>query len=85
MDVMAPVLRPMEQLSHMTNQTPIKGTPTTVPLFQSVEGVFPGFADNRQIAFDEIGDTLNVHETAILTACAGYTTETPKPAKNMSF
>ena len=35
----------------MADQTPMKGTPTAVPLFQPVKGVFPGFADNRQISF----------------------------------
>jgi len=44
----------MEKLTHMTDQTPMKGTPTAVPFFQAVKGVFPGFADNGQISFDVI-------------------------------
>jgi hypothetical protein len=49
----------------MADQTPMKGTPTAVPLFQPVKGIFPGFADNRQISFDEISYTMDVHETHI--------------------
>ena len=54
MGLRPPILRPMEKLTHMTDQTPMKGTPTAVPFFQAVKGVFPGFADNGQISFDVI-------------------------------
>jgi hypothetical protein len=65
MDIMPLVLRPMEQLSHMTDQTAMKGTPTAVPLFQPIKGVFPGFADNHKISFDEISDAVDMNETHI--------------------
>jgi len=55
----------MEQLSHMADQTPMKSTPTAVPLFQTIKGVFPGSSENRQISLDEISDTMDVHEAYI--------------------
>jgi hypothetical protein len=60
MGLMPLILRPMEQLSHMADQTPMKGTPTKVPLFQTIKGVFSGFSENRQISLDEISDTMDV-------------------------
>jgi hypothetical protein len=65
MNLMTPISRPMEQLSHMADQTPMKSTPTAVSLFQTIKGVFPGSSNNRQISLDEISDTMEMHETHI--------------------
>ncbi len=57
--------RPMEQLPHLADQPPMKGTPPPVPLFQPIKSVLPGFADEGQISSDEIRDAADVHETHV--------------------